>query len=146
MFKAKLPEVLAHARRFTFDYSNLTEKVEVAIQLPDMTENDCELSGEWGPHYKVAMQKNQMIRVGYKSGNMSDYSWYMLFPEHLVIESPILHSVRKETPYMVLVHDEVNNLRFEIFLDARGCIRNANTTVLGGFAKLRMSSPTLRAV
>ena len=146
MFKTRLPETLSNTRKFTFQYKNLTDTVDVAIQVPDLSENDCELSGEWGPHYKVALKKNQMVRIGYRTGKKADYNWNMLFPSYLLIESPILHSVRKKTPYVYTVHDEVNNLRFELYLDASGCIIEAKTSFLGGINKLRLQRPSLRAV
>ena len=143
MFKAKLPATLSGAQKFEFDYKNLFDNVSVRIYLPDLSENECELSGDWGPHYKVALKKEQMIRVGYKAPKSNDYQWFMLCPSHLVIESPMLHVVRKETPYQLLVHDEVNNLRFEIFLDKEGRISNTKTTVGRYAPALRLMDRTV---
>ena len=146
MFKTTLPKQLAGPKTFEFEYQNLFDTIKVQIRIPDVEANECELSGEWGPHYKVLLNRSQMIRIGYKSPKQHDYSSYMLFPSYLQIESPILHADRMKTPFVYVINDDVNNLRFEIFLDSKGCIIKAKTTILGGFDKLRMKAPKLGVV
>lgn len=144
MFKAILPPELSKSRKFNFEYKSITDTIDVEIQLPDLSESSCSLSGDWGPHYCVRLEKNQMIRIGYKSKNQKSYKWNMLFPEVIYFDSPILHAVRKKTPHILKIQDEVSGLLFEIFLDTNGCINTVQTNSLGGFEKHRFSRQTAR--
>ncbi len=146
MFKTTLPKQLAGPKNFEFEYQNLFDTIKVQIRIPDVENNECELSGEWGPHYKVQLNSSQMIRVAYKSSKQHDFSSFMLFPSCLHIESPILHEERKKNPFVYVINDDVNNLRFEICLNRNGYIMQAKTKVLGGFDRLRMKAPKLGVV
>lgn len=98
-------------RTLEFTWQDLMHETLVKVHLPELSLDQAEIWGDWGPMYDFKLKASQKVVVSY-DGDPSE-----LEQGALKIQSPILAKERRLHPFTLKIQDPIKGLLFHFFLD-----------------------------
>ena len=117
------------AKNFKFICEGPLNKTEIELHIPDFSQNEYNVSGDWGPNYEISLNAQAPLQVRYKDLNSQHEEAYSLEQRIFRMNSPMLHKVRSEFPFVIELSDERKGLNYQLYLN--------NETELGKVEVLR---------
>lgn len=104
-------------KTFIIDWDTHFINTKITVTTPDLENLQVATEGDWGPMYKFALDAKNLPRITYLDKKTEFVDSYLLDDKVLYIESPILASVRQETPFIYKITDERKGIDIHFFMD-----------------------------
>ena len=103
-------------RLVQFNWINPTHETNVTIKIPQLNEDKCISSGDWGTNYSCEVPSNNPIEITYSNHFQNQTEHFALDENFIFIQSPLLADVRKEMPFYYVVKDKEHGILYEVYL------------------------------
>lgn len=107
---------LLESRTFEINWLNHFHKTNITISIPSLVELECSSGGDWGPMYNFKLNPKELVKVSYLNTETNVKESYSIEEKTLVVESPMLATVREITPLVYRIFDREKGLEFRLYI------------------------------
>lgn len=113
-------------REISFLWKDPFHSIDVTIEIPEISENQISVWGDWGPMYTVSVDVQRPLKIFYKWESCARNESYSLdMVSEFRLNSPMLAIEREKTPFYYEIEDPQKDVVFELYLDASGDFHRA---------------------
>jgi hypothetical protein len=96
---------------YNFLWQDPLHEIDVMLTLPDFSQLNYKLWGDWGPMYTFQLKGDDPIEISY-NGKVN-----ALEQTELEVNSPMLASERKEFPFMLIFKDPMRGITINLLIN-----------------------------
>ena len=128
MENSKLIDNVLKPKSFAFQFSGLFECSSIKVSIPDLSQCDYSVIGDWGPTYRV--QLNHDFPIGLELQTPEGWQLFQITPKTLAFESPRDPEVRSETPLFTRIPWPEKDLFLNVYFNPSGEVSFAQVAPL----------------
>jgi len=131
---------LTNVKSIKFIWNSSLHSTEITINIPDFSNSKYQVSGDWGPMYKIDIEPTHPINISYFDIISKNTDHYNLDEKSFELNSPMLAEERDVFPFYFKVLDKNKNLSFHLFTNKKSEVERIDIFRTDDNVKLYSSS------
>lgn len=89
----------------------------ITIKIPDFSNFEYSVWGDWGPMYTIAVNPMDPISISYSDLKSKNNESYKLEEKNFELYSPMIAKEREEHPFFFRIQDRSKGFAYQLFLN-----------------------------